>query len=322
MLVLSGNVSCSYSFVLLSPFFFSLSFFGSPVPFASGPPIRTSSWFFPVFLLFSGFRALPSSSVGLVPLFLSQAVVFHLSSFFLFGVPFSFFSGLFPVLSYLLSSGSSLGWVCPALGVLVGVSSFGFSSYVSQCYGPPGCFFRGFPPLPVLLSPFSPVARSPSVVRYGFLPRSLSELSQRSLLLASLPGCFSPCITFWHVWRPGLALLLLRCVRSWGRFAASLRWPSFLVLFVLFLFSYACCFSSLSYWWSFRFSSYSFSSSFSCCPHLFVQHSLQILLLVRRVLLFFRSPLPLLLLWLPLFVLVPRFMFLGFGVSLLLGLSL
>ena len=36
------------------------------------------------------------------------------------------------------SSGFSLGRVCPALGFLAGVSSFGFSSYVSQCCGPPG----------------------------------------------------------------------------------------------------------------------------------------------------------------------------------------
>ena len=57
--------------------------------------------------------------------------------------------------------------MCLALGVLAGGPSFGFSSYVSQCYGPPGCFLQGFPPLPVLLSPFSCVTRSPSVVSYG-----------------------------------------------------------------------------------------------------------------------------------------------------------
>ena len=37
-------------------------------------------------------------------------------------------------------------------------------------------FFGGFPPLPVFVSPFSPVACSPSVVRYCFLPRSLRPL--------------------------------------------------------------------------------------------------------------------------------------------------
>ena len=41
--------------------------------------------------LFRGFHAPPSSSVGLVPLFLLQTVVFHLSAFLLFGAPFSFF---------------------------------------------------------------------------------------------------------------------------------------------------------------------------------------------------------------------------------------
>ena len=177
---------------------------------------------------------------------------------------FSFFSDLSRVLYHLLSSGSSLGQLCPAIRVLAGVSYFGFSSYASPCYG-------GFPPLPVLLSTFSPVACSPSVVRYCFLPCSLSECSRRSLLLSSLLGNSSSCLTFWHGRRPGLALLLLRCVHSWGRFDASLRLISFFVLFVLFLFSYSCCFSFLLYLCSFCFSSYSFSSSFSYCPHLFVQ---------------------------------------------------
>ena len=161
--------------------------------------VHGSSRYFSCFL-FRGFRALPSFSVGLVPLFLLQAVVFLLSAFF-FCLVYLFPSSRASFRFFLLlSSGSSLGRVCLALGVLAGVS-FGFSSFVSQCYGPPGYFFRGFPPL--LLSPFSPVAWSQSVVRYGFLPRSLSKLSRRSLLLASLPGCFSSCITFWHVLSSG-----------------------------------------------------------------------------------------------------------------------
>ena len=51
-----------------------------------------------------------------------------------------------------------------------------------------------------------------------------------------------------------------------GRFDTSLRLISLCDLFVLFLFSYSCYFSSLSYWCSFRVSSCSFLYSFSCCP--------------------------------------------------------
>ena len=197
-------------------------------------------------------------------LFCRRLFSIFLRSFWLVRL-FSFFSDLSRVLYHLLPQGPPLScclllfrlWpVCPTLG---------FSSFVSPCYVPPGCFFRGFPPLPVLLSTFSPVARFLSVVQYCFLHRSLSERSRRSLLLSSLPGSSSSCLIFWHGRRPGLALLL-RCVFPWGRFDASIRLISFCDLFVLFLFSYSCCFSSLSYLCSFCVSSCSFSSSFSYCP--------------------------------------------------------
>ena len=76
--------------------------------------------------MFRGLSALPSSSVGLVPLFLLQAVVFNLSAFFSVGAPIFFLlrplSGSFSS----PSSGSSLGLLCPAIRVLAGVSYFGF----------------------------------------------------------------------------------------------------------------------------------------------------------------------------------------------------
>ena len=71
----------------------------------------------------------------------------------------------------------------------------------------------------------------------------------------------------------------------------------------------------------FPFSSYSFSSPFSCCPRFFVRLFLQVLLLVRRVLLF--SGLLFLLLF-PGFLFLSSFLgscFGDFGVSLCLGLS-
>ena len=151
----------------------------------------------------------PSPSVLLLPLspgacrsfsfslssFGSEVSVF-LRSFWLLRL-FSFFSALSRVLCPLLPQDPPLGscvllfrlWlVCPPLG---------FSNYVSPYSGPPGCFLGGFPPLPVLLSTFSCVAQSPYVVRCCSLPCSLSERSQRYLLLSSLPGNCSSCLTFW-----------------------------------------------------------------------------------------------------------------------------
>ena len=255
-------------------FSFSLSSFGSNVSLSDGVarwdesmvlPCISPAFCFKGLVLFLRFRLAWFRSF-----FCRRLFSIFLRSFRLVRL-FFFFLDLFRILYHLISSGSSLGQLCPAIRVLAGVSYFGFSSYVSPCYGPSGCLFGGFPPLPVLISTFSPVARSPSVVRSCFLPRSLSKRSRQSLLLSSLPGSSSSCLASWLGRRPGLALLLLRCVRSWEEFDASLRLISFFVLFVFFLFSYSCCFSSLLYLCSFRFSSYSFSSSFSYCSHLFVQ---------------------------------------------------
>ena len=84
-------------------------------PLASGPPVRTrifSSLPCSCFL-FCGFSALPLSSVGLVPLFLLQAVVFNISAFFSVGVPIFFLLGPLSGSLSSPSSGSSLGLLCP-----------------------------------------------------------------------------------------------------------------------------------------------------------------------------------------------------------------
>ena len=114
--------------VLVGPFTSSCPHSVLQFPLASGPPVRTipfSSLHFSCFV-FRGLSALPSSSVGLVPLFLLQAVVFNLSAFFSVGAPIFFLlrplSGSFSS----PSSGSSLGLLCPAIRVLAGVSYFGF----------------------------------------------------------------------------------------------------------------------------------------------------------------------------------------------------
>ena len=117
--VVSVCLSVLFLQLVLLRIYCSLSVGGLPFGRVHG----SSQYFF--CFLFRGLRALPPSSVGLVPLFLLQSVVFHHSAFFLFGVPFFFFSGLSLVLAYFLSSGSSLGRVCPAIGVLDGVSYFG-----------------------------------------------------------------------------------------------------------------------------------------------------------------------------------------------------
>ena len=114
--------------VLVVPFTSSCSLSDLRFPFASGPPVRTSpfsSLHFSCFL-FRGFRALPSSSVGLVPLFLLQAVVFTLSAFFLVGAPLFFLLGPFSGSLSSPSSGSSLGLLCLAFRILVGVDYFEF----------------------------------------------------------------------------------------------------------------------------------------------------------------------------------------------------
>ena len=114
--------------VLCWSFSFSLSSFGCKVSLRVGAARSAASMVLHYFspALFRGFPALPSSSVGLVQLFLLQAVVFHLSTFFLVVAPIFFLLG--PLSSSLSSpsSGSSLGQLCPAFRVLAGVSSFGF----------------------------------------------------------------------------------------------------------------------------------------------------------------------------------------------------
>ena len=100
-----------------------LIFFGSPVPLCVGDfpfgLLHGSSRYFSRFL-FCGFRVLPSFSVGLVHLFLLLVLVLHLYAFFLFGFVFLRRGPLSGSL-FSSSSGSSLGQVCPGLGVLAGV---------------------------------------------------------------------------------------------------------------------------------------------------------------------------------------------------------
>ena len=118
----------------------------SSVPFASGPLVRPGSWFFPIFLVFMFLRfcPLPSSLVGLVPLFLLPAIVsFLLHSFWAVSI-FSFFSALPLVLCPLFSSsGFSLGLLYPALGsgrcVLLWVSLLRLAVWLSS-----GLFLRRF----------------------------------------------------------------------------------------------------------------------------------------------------------------------------------
>ena len=103
--------------------------------------VHGSSRYFSCFL-FHWFRAFPLSSVGLVLLFLLQAVVFHLSAFFLFGVPFfpsSRASFRFSLISF--PQGPPLGgcvlllgfWlVCPPLVSLATSHSASFLQAVSS----------------------------------------------------------------------------------------------------------------------------------------------------------------------------------------------
>ena len=213
------------------------------------------------FFLFLGFRALPLSWVGLVPLFLLQAVVYNLSAFFSVGAPFFFILGLPSGSLSSPSSESSLGLLCRAFVFWPVCPSF-----VLPCGCPPGCFFGGFPPLPVIVSTFSPVAWSPSVVSCCCLPLSPRPLP--AVVAIVFPSGLFRFLPYFlaRSMSGALSLLLLCFVRSWGRFEASLRLLSFCDLFVLFLFSYSCSFSSLLYGCSFRVSSGSFSSSFSSCP--------------------------------------------------------
>ena len=116
--------------VLVGPFLsaYPRLVLGFPLASRRGCPfgqVHGSSLHFPCFL-FQGFHALPSSLVGLVPLFLLQAVVFHLSAFFSVGAPIFFLLGPLSGSFSSHSSGSSLGQLYPSIRVLAGVSYVGF----------------------------------------------------------------------------------------------------------------------------------------------------------------------------------------------------
>ena len=129
-----------------------------------------------------------------------------------------------------------------------------------------GLFLRRFPPLPVLVFEFSSMAWSPSVVRFCFLPLFLHPFPAvvavvfPSGLFGFLPSFLARSLSGAVSLSPPPSLCPF-----WGRLILpSGCFPS--TLFVLFLFSYSCYFSSLSCACSFRVSSDSFSSSFSCHP--------------------------------------------------------
>ena len=274
----------------------------SLIPFASEPPVMPGSWFFQIFLvfIFLRFHPFPSSLVGLVPLFLLPAVVsFLLRSFWAVSI-FSFFSTLLWVLCPLFSSsGSSLGLLCPALGS-DWCLTLDFANFVLPCGYPPGCFFGSFPPLPVLVSEFSPIAWSPSMVCFCFL----------LLFLCRFPAVVAV------VFPSGLFSSFL--VSVLGAFDPSLRLLSFYVACALPLFLIVLLFFCLVCM-LFCVSSGSFSSSFSsyhpslCSGFLFASFSSLSGSSVSSVLFLCFSCF---------LVLVPQLVFLGFRVSPLLELLL
>ena len=162
---------------------------------------------------FSWVLALPSSLVGLVPLFFcSRWFSLFRRSFRLLRL-FSFFLDLPRVLSLLIPRDPPLG-SCSLLRLLPGVSFFGFSLASFAVLQSSRLFFGGFPPLPVFVSPFSPVAGSPLVACHCFWPLSLRPL-QAVVAVSSLLGSSFSCLLFWHSRCPGLSLslslLLSRC---------------------------------------------------------------------------------------------------------------
>ena len=162
------------AFTLLLP----LVFFGLRFPSRRGLPLGRvpgSSRYFSLLLFFGGGGGGGSSSSfifgWLVPLFLLPAVVsFLLLSFRAVSI-ISFFSAppsgslssllLLRVLPWSLVSCFGFLPLCLTLGI---------ANFVLPCGYLPACFFGGFPPLPVLVSEFSPMAWSSSVVRFCFLP--------------------------------------------------------------------------------------------------------------------------------------------------------
>ena len=152
--------------VLVGPFPSACPHSDLRFPLGSGPLVRPRPWLFNAFpALFPGVPALPLSSVGWFRSFFCGrlfAIFLRFFFFFFFFVVVLIFFLLGPLSDSLShpSSGPPLGSCVPLFGFWPVCLPLGFSSHVSPCCGPPGCFFKGFPPLPVLLSTFSPVARS------------------------------------------------------------------------------------------------------------------------------------------------------------------
>ena len=169
------------------------------------------------------------------------------------------------------SSVSSLGRVFPALGVLASVSSFGFFSYVSQCCSPPGPSSHG-----VLCCwlPFLVVSHL-ALLSSAFGIR----VSSSSSFVVSVPrgGLLSPVVVLPCTISVRPFFLLL-----WFFFPLVLVVFSFLLVLLLVLFFLLPLFLCLAF----------FADSSSCSLGSFLLRSSLIL-------------------WLPLFVLVPRFVFWG-----------
>ena len=169
-------------------------------------------------IFFFFFHLIPSSLVGLVPLFLLPAVVLFLLRSFQAVSIFSFFSALPRVLCPLLLL-RVLPWsLVSCFGFWPMCLTLGFANFMLPCGYPPGCFFGSFPPLPILVPEFSPLAWSPLVVRFCFF----------ASLLPYFPGSSCCCLPLWVVRflaflsgtvivRGSLCLYpLLPCVRSGG----------------------------------------------------------------------------------------------------------
>ena len=205
-----------------------LVFFGLRFPSRRGLPLGRvpDSFRYFSFFMFLRFHPLPLSLVGLVPLFMLPAVVsFLLRSFRAVSI-FSFFSALPRVLCPLFSSGSSLGLFVSCFGFWPMCLTLRFANFVLPCGYIPGCFFGCFSPLPVHVSEFSPMAWSPSVVRFCFLP----------LFLRPFPAVVAVVFPFGLFGALSLSLSSSFHVSVLGAFDPSLRLISFYVVCALPLF--------------------------------------------------------------------------------------
>ena len=182
---------------------FSVCLLRSPVPFASGPPVRPSSLFFPVFLVFFSLSVSWVSCSSFVFAWIGSGLsvasgCFTLSAFFSGGTHIFFLLG--PPSGSFSSppSGSSLGFLCHTFGlwpmcplwvslasscrvaVLQAVSLAGFllCLFLFLCSLQWPGLRRGFASVSCLSS---------------------SGHSRWSLLLSSLLGCSISCLPFWHV---------------------------------------------------------------------------------------------------------------------------